>query len=314
MRLDYLKYLIAIKEYGSINKAAGHLFMSQQNLSKMIKRLEDEFGYKIFEKHTRKNTFTEEGERLYQYALQYEARNKALLNRLTETSLKNMNGIVRIGTMSTGATMILPQILASYYKNYPNITLQITDGLLANLTERLLNNEIDMAIVLVAQINGRDCERFPEEIQKDLLIETNNCCWVSTKNPLSKRQKITIEEMVQYPAIVNARSDVQMMRKLYETYGGNLRIVIENENPYILSKFTADDFGLFPDVAVFDNHWMMKYAFGGRNDVVAVPVAKENGYGSKMYLLTSCHQNYTALTRHVINYIKGENWRIGGAQ
>ena len=68
MQLDYLKYLIAIKEYGSMNKAAEHLYMSQQNISKAVKRLEEEFGYKIFTGSARKQVFTEEGERLYQYA------------------------------------------------------------------------------------------------------------------------------------------------------------------------------------------------------------------------------------------------------
>ena len=312
MQLDYLKYLIAINEYGSMNKAAEHLFMSQQNISKAVKRLETEFGHKIFTGSSRKLVFTKEGEQLYQYALQYEAQRNILLDRLTEISLKNLQGTVRIGAMSTGATMILPQILASYYKDYPNIALQIIDGMIADLSKMILNNEIDMAIVLVAQIKWEDCEQFPMEIQKELLLETNNCCWISKKNPLSRQKEICIEDLVQLPVVVNARSDLAMMRKLYEAYGGKLKVVVENENPYVLSKFTADDFGLLPDVAIFNDNWMMKYAFGDINDVVALPISKESGYGAKMYLLTNHQRKYTALEKHVMKYILSDKWRMGG--
>ena len=312
MQLDYLKYLIAIKEYGSMNKAAEHLYMSQQNISKAVKRLEEEFGYKIFTGSARKQVFTEEGERLYQYALQYETQRNVLLERLTEKSLKNINGTVRIGAMSTTSAMVLPQILASYYKDYPNITLQIVDGMITELKDMLTKQEIDMAIVIVAQIHWNDCEEFAPEIQKDVLIEGNNCCWVSRKNPLSRQKEITIEQMVQYPAVVNARSDLAMMKNIYAAYGGKLKIAMENENPYVLSKFTADDFGLFPDVAIFADNWMMKYAFGNQKDVVAVPVSKESGYGSRLYLLTNRQQHKTVLMNHVMSYILGNKWKSGG--
>lgn len=309
MQLDYLKYLIAIKEYGSMNKAAKHLFMSQQNISKAMKRLESEFGHKIFVGSSYKPVFTEKGERLYQYALQYEAQRILMLERLTEKSLKNIKGTVRIGAMSTGSAMVLPQILASYYKDYPNITLQIVDGMLADMTEKLVSQEIDLAIVIVAQVKWEDCEVFPPEIKKEVLIEVNNGCWISKKNPLSRQNEITVEQLVQYPAIVNARSDFAMMKKIYEAYGGKLKIAVENENPYILSKLTGEDFGLFPDVAIFQNKWMMRYAFAGADDVVAVPISKTSGYGAKLYLLTNQKQEQSVLQKHVVQYILGDEWR-----
>ena len=166
-----------------------------------------------------------------------------------------------------------------------------------------------MAIVLVAQIKWEDCEVFPVEIQKDIVAEGEACCWVSKNNPLSRQTEISIEQMVKYPAIVNARSDLSMMKKIYEAYGGQLKIALENENPYILSKFTADDFGLFPDVAIFHEQWMMRYAFSNLDDVVAVPVSKASGYGCKLYLLTNKQQNKTVLSNHVVNYILSDKWK-----
>lgn len=40
MRIDDLRYLVAIAEFGSISKASKHLFISQQGLSQAIQQLE----------------------------------------------------------------------------------------------------------------------------------------------------------------------------------------------------------------------------------------------------------------------------------
>ena len=37
MKLEVFEYLIAIEKYGSLNKAAKHLYMSQPNLSNLLK-------------------------------------------------------------------------------------------------------------------------------------------------------------------------------------------------------------------------------------------------------------------------------------
>lgn len=39
MKLEQLKYILALEEYGSISKAAANLFVSQPNLSKSIVKL-----------------------------------------------------------------------------------------------------------------------------------------------------------------------------------------------------------------------------------------------------------------------------------
>ena len=44
MTLQQLKYAVEIARYGSITKAAGHLFISQPSLSNAIMELENEIG------------------------------------------------------------------------------------------------------------------------------------------------------------------------------------------------------------------------------------------------------------------------------
>ena len=50
MNFLHLKYLLAVEKYGSISKAASHLYINQPHLSKIIKEMEEEMNIKIFER------------------------------------------------------------------------------------------------------------------------------------------------------------------------------------------------------------------------------------------------------------------------
>lgn len=51
MTLQQLRYLIAVAEKGSITEAAKSLFISQPSLSTAIKEVEQNIGFRIFNRH-----------------------------------------------------------------------------------------------------------------------------------------------------------------------------------------------------------------------------------------------------------------------
>ena len=61
MNTLHLKYVLEVEKSGSISQAAQNLFMAQPNLSKAIKDLEGELGYKIFRRTTSGVNVTEKG-------------------------------------------------------------------------------------------------------------------------------------------------------------------------------------------------------------------------------------------------------------
>lgn len=61
MNFLHLKYLLAVEKYGSISKAASHLYINQPHLSKIIKEMEEEVNIKIFERHNKGVVPTKKG-------------------------------------------------------------------------------------------------------------------------------------------------------------------------------------------------------------------------------------------------------------
>lgn len=70
MTLTQLKYAIEVANAGSINKAAGNLFITQPSLSSAIAELESEIGIKLFSRNNRGIFLTPEGSEFVGYARQ----------------------------------------------------------------------------------------------------------------------------------------------------------------------------------------------------------------------------------------------------
>ena len=68
MNILHLKYALEIDKYKSINKAAEMLFMSQPNLSRALKELEDDLGISIFKRTSKGMDTTMQGEEFLSYA------------------------------------------------------------------------------------------------------------------------------------------------------------------------------------------------------------------------------------------------------
>ena len=67
MRTEHLAYLQEIVRTGSINKASQTLHISQQQLSKIVRQLEDEFGTAIFLRHQGGTILTADGQLIMQH-------------------------------------------------------------------------------------------------------------------------------------------------------------------------------------------------------------------------------------------------------
>lgn len=68
MKLEQLRYICAIYEAGSINRAADRLFLSQPNISNAVSKLERELGFSIMRRSHSGVQFTDKGLELVQYA------------------------------------------------------------------------------------------------------------------------------------------------------------------------------------------------------------------------------------------------------
>ncbi|MBY0273637.1 MAG: LysR family transcriptional regulator [Alphaproteobacteria bacterium] len=139
-----IKSFIAIAEIGSFSHAGRSVGRTQSALSLQIKNLELELGCLLFNRTNRKITLTQEGEIFLGYAKQIIQLQREVYSRIKEPEI---TGEIRLGTPEDFASHYLPDVLANFRKNHPQVQLNVACDLTLNLMEGFQQGNFDMILV-----------------------------------------------------------------------------------------------------------------------------------------------------------------------
>ena len=115
---------IRAAELGSFNQAAHVQGTTQQAVSKNVRQLEQHLGVRLFHRTTRKNSLTEEGQRLFDSVRENLDGLVAALNRARSAALDE-EGVIRISAGSSVARKVLMPVLAAFVQRHPAVTFDL---------------------------------------------------------------------------------------------------------------------------------------------------------------------------------------------
>ena len=194
MDIQSLQAFVMVAESASFSLAANRLFITQSAVSKRIALLEQQLNCRLFDRIGRHIMLTEAGERLLP-----KAREIQLALKDAEILVSNLNQEVS-GRLSFAASHHislhrLPPILKSFAQSFPDVTLDLRFDESELAYESVLKGDIELALITLApHTDARICS---EQIWDDRLFYT-----VSTHHPLTKKQRVTLAQLNQYPAIL----------------------------------------------------------------------------------------------------------------
>jgi LysR family transcriptional regulator, salicylic acid-responsive activator of bsdBCD len=145
MDFKQLRYFIAIAEEKNITAAANRLHMSQPPLSMQLKQLEEELGVRLIERNGKKLELTDKGILLYQHALDLVNSMEEVKNELRETE-EGKKGMLSVG-INTLSVPGFSQLLQTFHKMYPLVSLKIVQNDSFYLTEMVKSRAIELAFV-----------------------------------------------------------------------------------------------------------------------------------------------------------------------
>jgi LysR family transcriptional regulator, cell division regulator len=168
MELRDLQIFQSVARHESISNAAKELSYVQSNVTARIKQLENELKTPLFYRHRKGVTLNPEGRKMMSYV------NKILqdFEELKQVFLDSdiPSGTLKIGTVET--VSILPTILASYHKKYPNVDLSLQAGLTKELIEEVTNHQLDGAFIS-GPIKHSVLEQYDVYAEKLVLVTKN---------------------------------------------------------------------------------------------------------------------------------------------
>ncbi len=141
----HLEILNAIKEHGTLTKAADALYLSQSALSHSIKKLEQQIGTPIWQKDGRNLRLTSAGERIQNLAsrLLPQFRHTELL---LQQIVKGEMGSLRIGMECHPCYQWLLRVIQPFLENWPAIDVDVRQEFQFGALGALLSYEIDVLI------------------------------------------------------------------------------------------------------------------------------------------------------------------------
>ncbi len=134
-----------VARLGGMGRAARELNTVQSNVTQRVRRLEEVLGVTLFARSRAGARLTAAGERLMPYA----TRIGVLLEEATRAARDDgaPSGTLTVGSLETTAALRLSPLLATYAKDYPKVDLVLRTGTTAELIERVLDRELEGALV-----------------------------------------------------------------------------------------------------------------------------------------------------------------------
>jgi DNA-binding transcriptional LysR family regulator len=144
--LRQVRAVIAVCEEGSFTRAAARENATQSGISQHIAAVERALGVTLFERSTAGVTPTAAGTRYYRRCVDAVGALEAAGEEM-RTLAGRVSGPLRVGLMPTFTRAALAPALKDYVRQHPDVTLRIVEGYSGLLTDMVLAEELDFAVV-----------------------------------------------------------------------------------------------------------------------------------------------------------------------
>jgi len=223
MRIEDIHYFMSAISKQSMSKAAEDEFLSQQNITNAVKRLEKELGVQLVNRSNKGISLTNHGKMLQPYLnqilLSYSHINTYVQN-LEDRSLQTSYKILCLSALS--ATLIDFVKNVSLY--YPNTELSIIEYVeLYNpdvINEALTKTTPDILYTIVLNKDLPILEKkLPETHTIAHITTTEFCLYHGINNALYSRKEISIKELRNFPLVFHSAANKKsFMEYVAETY------------------------------------------------------------------------------------------------
>lgn len=241
MEIKDIEYVKAIKEHGSLTKAAESLFISQPSLSLYLKNMQDRLGFKVFDQIGRKFELTYIGGLFLETGIEILRIREDFYDHVSYI-INNEVGRLRVALPIIRGSYFAPAILPKFKKVYPNIKIELIEGSSNLIEEKIKNGEADIALM--------NRPNHPIDAEIDLIKSEEILLAVPYHHPLnSKLNNKIIEDLSMFKdeQFIIHHPDQrtgQISKSIFEQYNFFPENILYTRNIETALNLTKENFGV----------------------------------------------------------------------
>lgn len=196
MDIKQLRYFVAVVKEGGFSGAAAKLHLSQPSLSKAVRTLEEQIGFQLLERTTKRVNMTESGQVFYKRALYILSEMDIFEKEVNEVKVAG-SGEVRLGMIESVKNWI-PNVLSWYRKQYPDMHVVLKEVLGRNDIEQALRDYAVHICLTNEFIDEPDIVTAPLYTEKLVLV-------MNAGHPLANRDTVHLADLSEEPFIITSK-------------------------------------------------------------------------------------------------------------
>ena len=203
MNLEKMKCFVDVVKYNSFTKAADANYITQAAVSQQISSIEEEIGFKCFERTKAGLVITKGGASFYNSTLRILSLYSQSLSR-ARCVAHNLSGNIPLGIWPGIDSSHIYTLIDELVRIYPNIRIVIRSGSPVDFRHKTKASKLALAIVMPYDFYDIDIPGTSIEP----LITCHYDLYVSNSNPLSRFNEVSIDQLRNEKFVVQGKNSI----------------------------------------------------------------------------------------------------------
>jgi DNA-binding transcriptional LysR family regulator len=268
-----LKYFLEVVNNGSLTVAAQALHVAPSAVSRMIRKLEDEYDTVLFDRHARGMVLTEPGQLLASYA-----RRAYLDAERARSDIRDLSQLgqrmVKISANQAFGRELLPRLIGEFRKAEPTVHFQLDILQSGEINRRVREGKDDIGVSYSLSA--------PEGVQVQHIGILPVCAIMPPYHPLAGRGSVSMQEVAEYPvALMGHGSTIRFIIDLCCMHEGiDLNVVMTSNNMGALQNLSR----IYGPI-IFGSRLTVMAGIQ-RNELVALPITNADLHQRHFHIQT----------------------------
>ncbi|MGF0337104.1 LysR substrate-binding domain-containing protein [Ectopseudomonas toyotomiensis] len=219
LKFRHLSLIATLARTANMHTTAEQMGLSQPAVSKMLRDIEELFGFPLFERLPRELQPSELGLVVIQYAERTLNDAQRFTHQL-DTLRKGGHGYVKIGAIFAATAAALPEALAEIKRRRPMLVVELVEQTSDHLLHMLEHKQLDLVVGRFTQTRQQHRFDFQPLAEEPFWLVANRT------HPLSERRDIPAAELTQWPWVLYPLDTP--MRQMLEQVLSQLQITPPN--------------------------------------------------------------------------------------